>query len=363
MVVGGAGRRGVVAAASYEARRYGIGSAMPMGQARAACPHLVIVSPDHAFYGEVSAQVFEIFRSFTPRVEGLSLDEAYLDIGGLWRHYDSPVAVGKTLRETMRRVLALPVSVGIATNKMLAKLASEAAKPDGLRHVHGEDSIAFLHPLWVRAIPGIGEATHAALEGLGVATMGELAEIPVATLIRRLGVAAGRQLADLAQGKDPRPVEAEHPTKSISVSETYEYDLTTPEQVDTELLRLCERLGSRLHLGPHGTTVTLTVRFADFETQSRQERQPEVMRGAHDLWGATATLRSRFDWSRPVRLLGIGVSQMQAVGTPTQLSTGSDPRWTDLTEAVADVRDRFGSAAVGPARLAQSDGKTGKTDS
>ena len=191
VVVGGGGRRGVVAAASYEARLYGIRSAMPMASARAAYPGLIVVPPDHRRYAEVSAEVFSIFRGFTPLVEGLSLDEAFLDISGLRRHYERPEQVGSGLREAVRRRLDLPVSVGIGINKVIAKLASETAKPDGIFHVRRDETLNFLHPLPVRAVSGVGEATYAALEGLGVETMGDLAAIPVATLVRRLGSVAG----------------------------------------------------------------------------------------------------------------------------------------------------------------------------
>ncbi len=204
VVVGGAGRRGVVAAASYEARPYGIRSAMPMSTARAAYAGLVVVPPDHARYTEVSRAVFSIFRAFTPLVEGLSLDEAFLDIAGLRHHYPDPEAVGRALRKAVRDQLDLPVSVGIGVNKVIAKLASEAAKPDGLQRVPRQQTLDFLHPLPVRAVSGVGEATHAALEGLGVATMGDLATIPLPSLVRRLGAVAGNHLHNLAEG-DRRP--------------------------------------------------------------------------------------------------------------------------------------------------------------
>jgi DNA polymerase-4 len=352
VVVGGAGRRGVVAAASYEARRYGIRSAMPMSRARAAYEGLTIVPPDHHHYAEVSEQVFAIFRSFTPLVEGLAFDEAFLEIGGLRRHFPDPEAVGVELRRQIREQLDLPVSVGIAVNKLLAKLASKAAKPDGLLRVRRSEIKAFLYPLPVRAISGVGEATHATLEGLGVSTVADLAVIPVETLVRRLGAVAGTNLSRLAQGIDERPVVGGGDTKSVSVSETYDYDLETPEQIDTELLRLCERLGARLHIaGLLGHTVAFTVRYADFETVVRQRRQDAPVAGAHDLWTACQQLRGQFSWGRPVRLLGVGVLQVQANEAPLQLRTLVDSRRENLTDVLAQVRDRYGTSAVGPARV------------
>ena len=352
VVVGGAGRRGVVAAASYEARPYGIRSAMPMSTARAAYSGLVVVPPDHARYTEVSREVFSIFRAFTPLVEGLSLDEAFLDIAGHRHHYPDPEAVGRALWKSVRDELELPVSVGIGVNKVIAKLASEAAKPDGLQLVPRHETLEFLHPLPVRAVSGVGEATHAALEGLGVATMGDLATIPLDTLVRRLGAVAGNRLHNLGRGIDDRAVEPNAETKSVSVSETYEYDLETPEQVDTELLRLCDRLGSRLHVaGLVAETVSMTVRYADFETVTRQHRQSRPVTGAHDLWLATRFLRGRFEWIRPVRLLGLAAGRVLGSESPTQLSTDFDPRWENLTGAVEEVRQRFGGESVGPARV------------
>ena len=352
VVVGGGGRRGVVAAASYEARAFGIQSAMPMSRARSACPDLLIVPPDHAHYSDVSADVFAIFSSFTPVVEGLSLDEAFLDISGLRRHYPDPVEVGKALRKTIRQELDLPVSVGIAANKLLAKLASEAAKPDGLRHVPATESLTFLHPLPVRAISGVGEATHAALEALGVTTVGDLAEIDPELLVRRLGRGAGTQLAALAQGHDQRPVLSDRHLKSMSVSETYEFDLRNQAQIDTELLRLCDRLGSRLRraeLG--GNTVSVTVRYSNFETVVRQTTRTAQATSSHDLFIATRELRSHFDWTRPVRLLGIGVKGLSESRDSGQLKTDSDPRWEVVSGAIANVRERFGEESVGPARV------------
>ena len=352
VVVGGAGRRGVVAAASYEARAYGIHSAMPMARARSACPQLVVVPPDHDHYSDVSVEVFAIFSSFTPQVEGLSLDEAFLDISGLRRHYSDPAEVGRALRKKIRHELDLPVSVGIAANKLVAKLASEAAKPDGLRHVPAPETLSFLYPLPVRAISGVGEVTHAALEALGVTTVGELAEIDPELLGRRLGRAAGTHLAALARGQDARAVISDRQTKSVSVSETYEFDLRTPGQIDTELLRLCDRLGARLRraaLGGH--TIAVTVRYSNFETVIRQTTRRMAVTSSHDLFAAARELRTQFDWSRPVRLLGIAVRALSDTGDSGQMRTDSDPRWDVVSTAISNVRERFGEDSVGPARV------------
>jgi DNA polymerase-4 len=202
VAVGGDGPRGVVASASYEARRFGVRSAMPTGAARRACPQLVVVPADHRRYQEASEQVFAIFHRFTPLVEGVSLDEAFLDVSGLRLHYPHPVEVGEELRAVIRRELRLPASVGVAANKLLAKLASEEAKPDGLFHVPAARQLEFLHRLPVRRLWGVGEATQAALERLGVETVGDLAEVPLPALTRAVGEAVGRHLSELAQEID-----------------------------------------------------------------------------------------------------------------------------------------------------------------
>jgi DNA polymerase-4 len=260
--------------------------------------------------------------------------------------------VGNALRDAIRRQLDLPVSVGIASNKLVAKLASEAAKPDGLLVVPAAETLSFLHPLPVRAISGVGEATHAALEALGVTTVGELGEIDPELLARRLGRAAGMHLAALARGQDDRPVVSDRQTKSMSVSETYEFDLQSPEQTDTELLRLCDRLGARLsraNLG--GYTVAVTVRYPNFETVVRQTTKTIPGVSAHDLFVAARGLRPHFDWTRPVRLLGVAVSRFEEGLDSHQMRTDSDPRWHDVSEAIATLRERFGDDSVVPARV------------
>ncbi|MGH9891131.1 MAG: Y-family DNA polymerase, partial [bacterium] len=329
-----------------------IHSAIPMARAKSACPDLVIVPPDHAHYSDVSSAVFAIFSSFTPEVEGLSLDEAYLDISGLRRHYPGPADVGEALRATIRQQLNLPVSVGVGANKLVAKLASEAAKPDGLRHVAVAETLKFLHPLPVRAISGVGEATVAALEGLGVTTVGDLAQLGPELLVRRLGKSAGLHLAALARGHDDRPIVSTRGMKSMSVSETYEYDLHSPEQIDTELLRLCDRLGSRLRLANMGgRTVSVTVRYSNFETVVRQTTRATTATSAHDLFASARLLRQQFDGTRPVRLLGVALSRLDEALDSRQTTTDSDPRWDDVSGAIASVRQRFGDDSVGPARV------------
>ncbi len=351
VLVGGAGPRGVVAAASYEARRFGVGSAMPASQARRLCPGAVWVAPDHAEYGRVSRLVFEVLRSFTPLVEGLSIDEAFLDVAGLRRHYAAPVDVAAAVRERLRNDLGLPASVGVASTKFLAKLASEAAKPDGLLVIPAGTELEFLHPLPVGALWGVGEATRRAVEAIGVATVGDLARLPVSLLERRLGAAAGRHLHDLAWNRDPRAVETGGEAKSISVEETYAADLTSPEEIDAELFAHCERLARRLRAaGVAARTVQLKVRYADFTTVTRSLTADAPVDLTADLVAAARTLLSRAPAGRPVRLLGVGGAQLVPGRDPRQLALDGEEHHA-LAAAADRVRARFGARAVGPARL------------
>jgi DNA polymerase-4 len=359
VVVGGPSNRGVVASASYEARRFGIRSAMPMVAARKQCPALVVVPTDHSLYQETSIRVFEVLRSITPLVEGLSLDEAFLDVSGLNRHFPAPDVIGYEIRRRIRDELGLPASVGIAATKFVAKLASEAAKPDGLRHVARDETLEFLHAHPVRALWGVGEATHASLEAMGVVTVGDLARLPASTLEKRLGISNGSNLAALAKGVDPRSVIPDHDAKSISVSETYERDLTRPDEVDTELIRLCDRLAFRVRrAGLAGRTIGLTVRYSDFVTITRHHTFTLPTDTSRGLWQAARSLKDKVSWDRPIRLLGVSVATFVDPAEPRQMSLDGALKWDDLADAVDAVRERFGTDAVRPARLVNPDRET-----
>jgi len=353
VVVGGTGRRGVVASASYEARRRGVRSAMPTVEARRRCPHAVFVPPDHRRYREVSAQVFAVLEGFTPFVETLSIDEAFLDIRGLRHHYATPRAVGGAIREEVRSVVGLPASVGIATVKFLAKLASEEAKPDGMFVISAGEELTFLDPLPLDRLWGVGAATGAALRGLGVATVGELRDVPPRLLSRQVGAGAAAHLAALAAGNDSREIVIDDAARSVSVEETYAADLGDRESVERELLRLCDRLSGRLHGSRlRGRTVTLKVRFADFTTVTRSVTRSEPIGLRPELWDEARVLLDRARLSgRPVRLLGVGVSHLSTAEPALQLRLEDGAR-----QAAADVaetiRERYGTEAVIPARLA-----------
>ena len=352
VAVGGTGPRAVVAAASYESRPYGVRSALPMARARRMCPGLVVVPPDHAEYRRVSEQVFEVFRSVTPLVEGLSLDEAFLDVSGLRRHHPDPRSVADALRAAIRDRVGLPASVGIAPTKFVAKLASQQAKPNGVCHVRLDDQLVFLHALPVTALWGVGEATMAALEALGVETVGDVAALPAGALERRLGPAHGRHLAELAAGHDPRRVEPDSEAKSFSVEETYAIDLVGRAAVDTELLAHADTLASRLRrAGLAAHTITLKIRYGDFETVTRSETRPHPSDVARDIHHIARDLAARVDLDRPVRLVGLGSSSFEPARAPRQLEMGRTEGWDRVADAVESVRRRFGDGSVEPARL------------
>jgi len=343
----------VVAAASYEARDFGVGSAMPMAEARRRCPAAIVVPPDQRAYGKTSRQVFDIFRAFTPEVEGLSVDEAFLDIGGLRLHYPTPADVGESIRRRLRRELGLPASVGGGANKFIAKLASEEAKPDGLLIVVAGTELGFLRPLPVRRLWGVGEATFAALEGLEVATVEDLAAVAPATLEHRLGRSLGRHLWNLAHGRDDRPVVTGGEAKSVSVEQTYDRDLTDEGEMEVALLRHCDRLSARLNAaGLAGRTVTLKLRFGDFTTVTRSVTVLDAVDHTPDLWDLARRLMAKVErGDRGVRLLGLGASRLVPRRGPRQLSL-EHPQRDAAAEAAAQVRARFGAGAVMPARLA-----------
>jgi DNA polymerase-4 len=364
VVVGGTGGRGVVAAASYEARAYGIFSAMPSARARRLCPHAVFLPGDHAHYGSVSERVMGIFRSFTPLVEPISLDEAFLDVTGARRSQGDGATVGHRIRDEVLAREGLTCSVGVAPSKMLAKLASEAAKPrasadgplpgEGVHVIAPGDELAFLHPLPARALWGVGPATFDRLARLGVRTVGDIADLPEDTLIATLGAAHGRHLAQLARGIDPRLVEPDQQLKSVGHEETFAHDHHEHEALTREAVRMADGVAWRLRrAGLAGRTVTLKVRFADFQTVTRSSTLPTTVDDGPAVARAALALLAAIDPTPGVRLLGVSVSGLVA-GAAQQLSFedvagGSRSSWHEASGAVDAIRERFGDRAIGPA--------------
>lgn len=360
VAVGGSGRRGVVASASYEARRYGVRSAMPVARARRLCRHLVMVSADHALYGRVSREVFEVFLSFTPLVEKLSVDEAFLDVSGLRHHYREVTEVGKALREAIRGQVGLPASVGIAVNKTLAKLASEDAKPDGLLRIRSEDGLDFLHSLPVRRLWGVGDAMARRLHRLGISTVGELAQVPARHLRPVVGKASAEHLSSLAAGIDQRSIVTDPVGVSLSVENTFEYDLHDRSQVEVKLREQSERIAGRLQESQAwGSTITLKVRFSNFATITRSHTRQSPTRLAIDIYREVMKLVDRVGLEgRGIRLLGISLSGLSREEAFPQLDLDGTNRWEDLEDEVFRVRRRFGFDAVLPARISPATKKS-----
>lgn len=357
VLVGGAGGRGVVAAASYEARVYGISSAMPMARALCLCPDAVVVRPDFAAYAEASRHLREVFLDHTPLVEPLALDEAFLDVGGAVRLLGPPEVIGHRLRHRILDRLGLVASVGVAPNKFLAKLCSGKAKPDGLLHLRADHVDVFLAPLPVRDLWGVGTATAEKLERFGVRTVAELRALPSDTLRRVLGPAAAGSLAALARGRDDRTVVPWEAAKGMSAEETFDRDVDDPVVLKRELLRLAEKVARRLRHGRVAArTVTLKLRYASFQTITRSTTLATPTDGATALHAETAALIDALRLERVrVRLIGLGTSNLVPVGAARQLGLYDDDRWGRLERAADVARGRFGDAAVTRGALLDDD--------
>lgn len=356
VAVGGTGRRGVVASASYEARRFGVRSAMPVVEARRLCPGLIMAPADHSHYGRVSEEVFAVFLSITPLVEKLSVDEAFLDVSGLRHHYRDVTEVGSRLRREVRRRLGLPASVGIATNKTLAKLASQDAKPDGLLRIRFDESLDFFHSLPIRRLWGVGEATARRLHGLGIRTVGELAEIPAEHLRPVVGRAAAEHLGTLASGVDDRPIVTDPVGVSLSVENTFEQDLHSRSEVEVKLREQAERLAGRLqNARASSSTITLKVRFSNFVTITRSYTRGAPTRLAIDIYRQVLELADRAELEgKAVRLLGISAGGLSYGEGLPQLDLEGGKRWENLEDEVFRLRRRFGFDAVIPARISRT---------
>ena len=368
VVVGGAGDRGVVAAASYEARAYGVHSAMPSVRARRQCPQAVFLPGRYDRYAEVSGRIMALFRAVTPLVEPISLDEAFLDVGGAERLFGPAPSIAAGLRQRVRDEEGLTCSVGVAATKFVAKLASEAAKPsagpdgpvpgEGVVVVPLEATAAFLRPLPVTALWGVGPATLARLARLGVVTVGDLGDLDRGVVIGALGRSNGSHLHDLANGIDPRPVVADRRPKSIGHEQTYARDLRRRSDLDQELTGLSDAVASRLRAaGVAGRTVTLKVRFGDFRTITWSVTLAAPVDDAPVVRRSIGSLLDGVDTTPGVRLLGVSVSQL-VEGGARQLSLDevAEPGWGDASRVVDEIRARYGAGAIGPAALAGPDG-------
>ena len=355
VVVGGdPASRGVVAAASYEARRFGIHSAMPAAEARRRCPQAVFLPGRGARYREVSAQVMEILRAFTPLVEQVSVDEAFLDVTGCERLFGPAEEIARRIQERIVEELGLTASIGVAPNKFLAKLGSEYRKPAGLTVIRPEAVGEFLRELPLTALWGVGQATAERLSRLGLRTVGQLADYPVELLERQLGE-HGRRLHELAHGQDDSPVAPGGERKSMSAETTFAHDTTDRETLERALLGLSEQVGRRLRqAGLAGQTVTLKVRFSDFRTLTRRVTRPEPINEDLALYQrARGLLQPYLRGHKPLRLVGVAVSGLTR-GRP--LTLFASPSATEAVDRALDrVRDKFGTQALQRGRLVTKD--------
>ncbi len=357
VIVGGSEGRGVVCAASYEARVFGVRSAMAMGRARQLCPQAIVRSVRMARYSELSQRVFGIFGRFTDRVEGLSIDEAFLDVGGSERLFGSPVEIARRIKEEILGEVGLRISAGVAPNKFLAKLATEAGKPDGLVEVTPDGVEAFLLPLPVRRLWGVGEVTAQRLEGLGIRTVSDLRGLGEDRL-RHLFGAGGSHLFRLARGEDDRPVEGGGEAKSVSQEETYERDQWDLEVLGRDLLEQAGRVALRLRrMGMQGRCVTVKVRYGNFETVTRSQTLEAGTDHARDLHRVAVELLGRTEaGKRSVRLLGLGASSLEAAGSGQAglFAEEKRERLRALDRAVDQLAGRFGKGGVRPGSLVAS---------
>ncbi len=367
VVVGGDGRRGVIAAASYEARRYGVHSALPSSVAKRRCPHLVFLPGDHSLYGEVSRQVHAVFHRYTPLVEPLALDEAFLDVSGATRLFGDGVTIARRIRSDIESELTLPASVGVAPNKFLAKLASVSAKPralpdrvvagPGVFEVEPGRELEFLHPLPARRLWGVGPKTLEKLERIGVHTIGDLAALDEHTITTVLGAAAGRHLMALSMARDDREVEPEREAKSIGHEETFEFDLYDHAELRSEMVRLADAVAARLRRqGSGARTFTLKVRFDGFRTITRSVTVAGAVNTGPAIVAALDPLLSSLDLAVGVRLLGVSSSQFVEPASQMSLLGDLQAAASATAGAIDEIRARYGSAAIAPGLRTRGDG-------
>lgn len=388
VIVGGDGARGVVASCSYEARAYGVRSAMPSSTAKRLCPHAIFVRGNHGLYGEYSEKIHEVFARFSPYVEGIALDEAFLDVSGSRRLHGSGSAIAAKIRIIIGNELGLPCSVGVATSKLLAKLASKLAKPPigntvlgpipggrrpslGVLTIPPGSEMTFLHAQPVRSLWGVGPKTFERLQRFGVRSIGDLAAVPLDALISTLGPASGAHLHALSHARDDRPIEPSRDAKSIGHEETFSQDHFALPSLERELLRLADAVASRSRAaGMRGRTVQLKVKFSDFRLLTRSKTVAgvaETMGRIHEV--AVSLLReteiAALIEEVGVRLIGVSVSNFTDDGEQMALFARSNAGVETVTEAVTNleaqreltgtidaIRAKFGTAALGPATLA-----------
>jgi DNA polymerase-4 len=355
VIVGGSHGRGVVLSATYEARALGVHSAMPMSRALRIAPNATVLPANMATYVDVSRQVMELFTSITPHVEPLSMDEAFLDVAGARRLLGTPTEIATRIRTRVASEQGITCSVGVAPNKFIAKLASTQCKPDGLLVIPVDQIVAFLHPLPVSALWGVGERTEESLHRLGLRTVGDIAHTPVDTLQRALGMSTGTHLAELAWGRDPRPVLPRQMEKSVGAEHTFATDVDDGTVIRGQLLNLADAVARRLRRQALvGTGVHIKIRFADFRTITRSRTLLSPTDVGQEIYQEVAGLYAALGLERVrIRLVGVRVDGLQPVaGSATQLTLDAPAHGhRDAEIAVDRLQDRFGPGVVRPGRL------------
>jgi DNA polymerase-4 len=351
VIVGGLSNRGVVATASYEARKFGVHSAMSMVEARRRCPQAVCITPDHRKYSFVSAQIRNILDRYSPLVEPLSLDEAFLDVTGMDGLYADPADIARSIKADIKEQLQLTASAGVAVNKFLAKLASDLQKPDGLYVIRPGEEAKVLAGLPIRRLWGVGEVTAANIAKLGIRTIGQFAATDPKLLEGYIGRAVF-DLQQLARGIDDRPVVPDQQVKSIGNEETFEEDLFQWEEIEKQLLLFADKVGWRLRkLNLSGRTVTVKVRFASFRTVTRSRTLDEATNLDGVLYHTAKELYKSIPANEGIRLLGVTVSNLQPAGQSIALFDSGQEKQEALHKVVDDLKARFGSGAVTKGRL------------
>ncbi len=360
LVVGGRSGRGVVAAASYAARKFGIRSAMPMSRALSLCPHLHVLPPRHKFYSEVSREIFSIFRQYTPLVEGLSIDEAFLDVTGSQKLYGDALAIAKSIKHDIQEQTQLIASAGIAPSKLVAKIASDLDKPNGLVQVLPDEVESFLAPLPVERMWGVGKVASTALRGIGIETLGALANASLAVLKPVLGQHA-ENIQARARGVDTREVVTESAPKSLGAESTFDKDIDDRNSLKKYLLRHAREVAHRLNnKGLDGRVVTLKVKFNDFRQKTFRQTQPHSLSDTDTIYEVACTLLEKVDLSvRPLRLIGLSVSDFSKSSQMVLFEAPRDDKRKQLQDLSDSIARRFGDSGITRASLLS--GTTKKT--